>query len=49
MDIEYKKQLQDMKVSHIDTIEGIKRDHLKKSSMARTLLSEREEEVYAVI
>ena len=31
--------------SHEESVEAIKRDHAKKSAMARTLLSEKEEEV----
>ena len=39
------KELKDLRAAHEESIEAIKKDHAKKSSMARALLTEREEEV----
>lgn len=41
----HEKDLRDMRVQAEEAAEAVKRDHAKKSAMARTLLSEREEEV----
>ena len=37
--------IKSLKQSHEENVESIKRDHAKKSAMARTLLSEKEDEV----
>jgi chromosome segregation ATPase len=37
--------IKNMRAHHEETLEALKRDHARKSSMARTLLSEREEDV----
>lgn len=43
--IEAAAALERLKVAHEELLEAVKRDHQKKSSVARALLSEREEEV----